>query len=119
MSEVTFATIAADLEGFAEAEWEKVKAEAIVIEQKVEPVVESAFAQAVQQFGQLAVQTVMSLFGAAGAGLTGSSKLNLTATTIVEAAEKQGVTLAEADVSALAKNAYTAVIGTARANATT
>lgn len=107
--------ILAPLEDFAKAEWEKVKAEAIVIEQEVVPVLESGLALAVKQFGQLAVQTVVSLMGAAGAGLSGGEKLNLTATTIKDAALQAGVSLAEADVTALAQNSYIAVMGHAPA----
>lgn len=107
--------IAASLEAFAVQGWDKVKAEAITIEQEVEPVIESGLAQAVSQFGQLAVQTVMNLMTAAGASLSGGEKLNLTVTTITDAAEKAGVALAAQDATALAQNAYTAVIGTAPA----
>lgn len=107
--------ILAPLEDFAKAEWDKVKAEAIVIEQEVVPVLESGLALAVKQFGQLAVQTVMSLMGAAGASLSGGEKLNLTATTIKDAAVQAGVALAEQDVTALAQNSYLAVMGHAPA----
>lgn len=112
---MTLTDILAPLEAAAEAEWAKVKAEVIAIEQKVEPIIESGLALAVQDFGQLAVQTVMSLLGAAGTSLSGGEKLNLTATTIVQAAETQGKKIAAQDVTALAQNAYTAVIGKAPA----
>lgn len=113
---MTFSDIAASLETFAEQEWQKFEDGAIAIEQKIEPVVESGLAQAASQFGQLAVQTVMNLMTAAGASLSGSEKLNLTATTIVQAAEKASVQIAAADVTALSQSAYTAVIGKAPGN---
>ena len=100
----TLSSIVASLEADASAEWAKVKAEATVIEQEVEPVVESSFATLASQFGTLAVSTVMNLMGAAGAALSGGEKLNLTATTIVQAAEAAGVATVEGDVTALAKN---------------
>lgn len=110
---MNFGDVIKDLEAFAEKEWEVVKTEAIHIEQELLPVVETAFIQALQQFGQLAVQTVVNLMTAAYASLSGGEKLNLTVTTIVDAAEKQGIAIAEADATALAKNAYAAVIGKA------
>lgn len=110
---MTLSDIAVQLETFAEAEWQKVENEAISIVQEIEPVVESALGQAVKQFGQLAVSTVMSLMQGAEASLTGGEKLNLTVTTIVDAAEKQAVSLAQADATALAKNAYSAVMSKA------
>lgn len=108
---MTLNDVLAPLEAFAEAEWEKVKTEAIKIEQEVEPVIESGLATAVKQFGQLAVQTVINLMGAAGVALSGGEKLNLTATTIKDAAVQAGVQLADADVTALSQNAYIAVMG--------
>lgn len=116
---MTLKEIMAKLEGFAEKAWDKVKSEAIVIEQKVEPVVESAFAQAVEQFGELAVNTVTRLMTAEGAALSGGEKLDLTARTIVDAAAQAGKDLAAADATALAKNAYTAVMGKAPASGET
>lgn len=110
---MTLKDIVAQLEGWAEEEWQKVEAEAVKIEQEVEPVVESSFAQAVSQFGQLAVSTVTNLMTSAGAALSGGEKLNLTVTTITDAAEQAGVQLAAADATALANNAYTAVMGKA------
>lgn len=112
---MTLKDIVAKLEGFAEAAWEKIKTEAIHIEQEIEPVVESAFAAAVEQFGELAVNTVTKLMTEEFANLSGTAKLNLTATTIVDEAEKQGKAIAAADATALAKNAYTAVMGKAPA----
>lgn len=112
---MTLKDIVDKLEGFAEAAWKRIEDEAIRIEQEVEPVVESAFAAAVEQFGELAVNTVTKLMTEEFANLSGTAKLNLTATTIVDAAEQQGKAIAAADATALAKNAYTAVMGKAPA----
>lgn len=111
---MTFHDIITQLEEFAQAEWQKVEDEAIAIEQAVVPVVETALAQAAQQFGQLAVQTVMKLMQGAEASLSGGEKLNLTVTTLIDDAEKQALTLAHDDATALAKNAYVAVMSTAK-----
>lgn len=111
----TLSTVLAPLEQWAKDEWAKIEAEGIKIEQEVEPVLESGLALAVKDFGQIAVQTVVNLMGAAGTALSGGEKLNLTATTIVQAAESAGKTIASQDVTALAQNAYTAVVGQAPA----
>ena len=110
-----FSDIANSLEAIAEKAWEAVQAEAKVIVQEVEPVIESAFAEAAKQFGSIAINTVISLMQGVEASLTGGEKMNLTVTTILDAAEKQAVGLAEADASALAKNAYLAVMAKAPA----
>lgn len=106
---MTFTDLAHELENMAGRAWQAVEAEAVTIVQEVEPVIESALASAVKQFGDLAVQTVISLMHGEQASLSGGEKLNLTVTTILDTAEKQAVTLAEADATALAKTAYLAV----------
>ena len=105
--------IAADLEALAQTAWDEVKAEAKVIVQEVEPVIESAFATAAKQFGDLAVKTVIGLMQGAETSLSGGEKLNLTVTTILDGAEQQAVSMAEADATALAKSAYAAVMSKA------
>lgn len=114
---MTLQDIAADLENMADKAWETAVAEAKVIVQEVEPVIESAFAAAVKQFGDLAVQTVISLMQGVESSFTGGEKLNLTVTTLIDAAEKQAVTLAHGDATALAKSAYAAVMSKAPAAA--
>lgn len=109
----TLSQIVADLEAFAVKEWKVVEAQTVEIVQEIEPVVENGFALLVKQFGQLAVATVVNLMTSAGAAMTGSEKLNLTATTVVDAAEKAGFSVLAADATALANNAYVAVMGTA------
>lgn len=113
---MTLQDIATDLENLAEKAWEASVAESKVIVQEVEPVVESALAQAVNQFGELAVQTVIGFMQGVEASFTGGEKLNLTVTTLIDAAEKQAVTLAQADATALAKTAYAAVMSKAPAS---
>lgn len=77
--------------------------------EKVEPVAVSELGELVSQLGGIAAQLVLSLMGAAGAGLSGTEKANLGATSLVQAAVTKGVTLAESDASTLVKNAYVAV----------
>ena len=101
------------LETLAERAWASIKAEAVEIEQAIEPVIESGLALAVQHFGQLAIETVTELMTAVGSSLKGSEKLNLTVTKIIDAAEKKGIKIAQADATALAKNAYAAVMSKA------
>lgn len=106
-------TIITTLEGYAETALQKIEDEGKIIVQELEPVIESAFTQLCAQFGELAVQTVVNLMTAAGESLSGSEKLNLTATTITDAAIQAGKQALAADVTALAKNAYEAVLGKA------
>lgn len=72
------------------------------------PVVVSAFELALSQVGQLVANTVVALFGAAGAGLSGGEKANLAATTVVQAATAQGKALAAQDLTTLIKNSFIA-----------
>lgn len=101
------------LEAMAETAWEKVENEAIEIEQKLVPVIEDGFAMLLNDFGTLAVNTVINLMTGAFAHLSGSEKQNLTATTITDAAESAGKAVLAADVTTLAKNAFIAVVGKA------
>lgn len=101
------------LEVAAENEWKRIEDEAIDIFQKVEPVVESALAELFRDFGALAVSTVINLMTDAGKSLSGGEKLNLTVTTVVDAAEKVGKSILAAHVTTLAQSAYAAVMGKA------
>lgn len=115
-----FTDIAAKVEAFAEAavaEGEK-DFEAIIagIEPAVEaaaeavaPIVVTALNDLVDQLGGVASQLVLSLMGAAGDALTGSAKANLGATSLIDAAAKKGIALADSDASTLIKNAFAAV----------
>lgn len=76
---------------------------------EIKPMIVTAFHTIVAQFGQLATQLVLSLAGAAGAGLSGTEKANLAATSLVQAAWEKGVELLSGDVSALIKNAWVAI----------
>lgn len=117
---MSLSDIAARIEGFAAAavaEGEKeleaivAKAEQVVeeAEKAVEPIVVTAFHLIVEQFGPLASQLVVALAGSYGAGLTGTAKANLGATSLIQAAWNRGVTLLESDAGALIKNSYVAV----------
>lgn len=101
-----------DLEAFVQKA-EQIGEEAAVA---VEPVVVTTYHLIVSQFGQLATAVVYSLMGAAGAGLSGTEKANLGATTIVQAAWNAGVTLLSGDASTLLKNAFVAVTDVVKAN---
>lgn len=108
-----FHTIISDLEAFAAKEWQAVQDGARAIEQKVLPILETGLAQAVKDFGQLAVQTVFNLMQAEFSALTGSEKHGQTVTTLIQTAEAKGIALAISDAQALATNAFVAVTGTA------
>lgn len=105
----TLTDIAEKLEGFAETAFDTAEKDVIAAAEALAPVLEDTFETVVAQFGSLAVTTVMNLFGAAGAGFSGTEKANLSDTTILQAAKEQGVTLLAQDVTALVKNAYVAV----------
>jgi hypothetical protein len=113
-----FQVIISDLEGFASKEWQAALAEGRKIEQEIVPVLETGFATAAKDFGQLAVQTAFSLMTAEFAALTGQEKHGQTVTTLLQSAEAAGKTLALSDAQALATNAFVAVTGTAPAPAT-
>lgn len=106
-----FLQVFQNLEAFAEKEWEVIKQDAIAIEQKLAPIVENAFVELANAFGQLAVQTVIRLMGAGFSALTGQEKNGVTVTTIIQAAEAAGKQVLLSDAQALAKNAYVAVVG--------
>ena len=116
----TLSSIATQIEGFAseivqkgEADVQVLVNDAVEIVEEAAPVVENlveiTFETAVSQFGPLASALVLNLAGAAGAALTGSAKANLSATQLVQAAAKQGVSIASQDVTTLIKTAYVAV----------
>jgi hypothetical protein len=116
----SLSSLAAQIEGFAtgilqkgEAEVQTLVNDAVQVAEEAVPVVENllvvGFEQAVAQFGPLASALVTSLMGAAGAGLLGNEKANLSATQLVQAAANQGVVLADQDVTTLIKNSYIAV----------
>ena len=106
-----FSEIITKLEGFAEAEWERLKAEGIKIEQALVPVLEDAFAKAVDDFGQLAVSLVTKFMQEEFAVLSGEEKQGQVVTGLVQEAEVQAKALAIADAQALAKNSFLAVSG--------
>ena len=105
---MSLSTIAATFEAAADAEWTRIKTEAITIEQEIVPEAESAFESLVTQFAPLVMSTISNLATAAFVSLSGGEKLNLAATTIVDTAAQQGVTIAAADASALVKNGFEA-----------
>jgi len=119
-STATLSGLAAQIEAFAsaavaaaKAEAEKIGAEIVVeakaVEAAIEPIAVMAFNEVVQQFGALAAATVTSLFGQAGALLSGGEKADLAARTLVDAVEQSGKKILADDATALIKNSYTAV----------
>ena len=101
------------LEDFAKAEWAKVETIAENVAAAVDSEAEDGFEKLVTDFGQFAVATVISLFTTEFDNLTGSEKNNLAVTTVVDNAAQAGVTLLAEDATALVKNAFVAVVGTA------
>ncbi len=108
----TFQQVITNLENFAVDEWHKIEAGAVAIEQKLVPIVENTFVQLANDFGQLAVQTVVQLMGNAYSTLTGQEKNGMTVATIIQSAEAAGKQVLVSDAQALAKNAFGAVTGT-------
>lgn len=92
----------------ASAEWNKIKAEGIKIEQAIVAEGETLFSQLSVQFAPLVMSIISNLATGALANLSGNAKANLSATTLVEQAAVQGVTLLAADASAMVKNGFEA-----------
>ena len=92
----------------AKAEWAKIEAEGIVIEQELVADVETTFAALSAQFAPLVMSTISNLATAEFASLSGSEKGNLATTTIVDKAAQSGVTILAEDATALVKNGFEA-----------
>lgn len=92
----------------AKAEWAKIEAEGIVIDQELVADVKTTFQTLVEQFAPLVMSTISNLAVGELAKLSGSEKTNLAATTVVDAAAQQGVTILAADATALIKNGFEA-----------
>lgn len=101
-------TIEQSLAAAAQAEWARIKAEGIVIEQELIADAKTTFETICAQFGPLVMQTISSLATGELAKLTGTEKTNLAATTVVDGAAQQGITLLAEDATALIKNGFEA-----------
>jgi hypothetical protein len=101
-------TIEAALEAAAVAEWAKIKAEAVKIEQVIVADAESTFTLVSVQFAPLIMTIISNLATGALAKLSGNEKTNLAATTLVEQTAAQGVALLAADATAMVKNGFEA-----------
>lgn len=112
----TFSGLWDELKTEAAAEVAKLKADAVAFEANIVPVIEADVVALLSQFKSLAVQTVLSLAGAAGAAMTGEEKLGTVVTTVLQSAETQGKAIALGDAQTLAQQAFNAV-GTALAPA--
>lgn len=103
------------LKALAAAEWERIKAEGIAIEQKIVAVEQDTLGAAVEQFGAFAMQTITGLMTAEWAHLTGTEKNNLAVTTLIDKAEQDAKKLLHADAAAIVKNGFVALSETAPA----
>lgn len=92
----------------AKAEWAKIEAEGIVIGQQIKAEAVSTFQLLTQQFAPLIMSTISNLATAEFASLGTGEKQNLAATTVVDKAAVQGVTILAADATALIKNGFEA-----------
>jgi len=101
-------TIEQTLAAAAAAEWAKIKAEGIVIEQELVADAKTTFATVVEQFGPLVMSTISNLATAEFASLTGGEKQNLAVTTVVDKAAQSGIVLLAEDATALVKNGFEA-----------
>ncbi len=99
--EQTFAAAAA-------AEWARIKAEGVVIEQALVADAETTFSTLSTQFAPLVMSTISNLATAEFAALSSGEKTNLAATTVVDTAAKQGITILATDATALIKNGFEA-----------
>lgn len=114
----TLSSVAQKFEAFAKAEWQRIKAAGIVVEQEIETGLEAGASAAITEFellvtqlGPFALQTVSNLATAEFNHLSGNEKNNLAVTTVVDNAEQQGIAIAAQDASAIIKNAWLAFTG--------
>ena len=107
---VTLSSILSELETAAKDIVTTAVADGKKFVQEVVPVVESEFGQVLQEWGGLAITTVTNIATDEVTGLlSGTEKQNLAATTIVDAAAKEGVEIATPHLSALIEFALAAV----------
>lgn len=101
-------TIEAALAAAAKAEWAKIKAEAIVIEQEIVPEIETVFENLSIQLAPTIMSIISNLATGGLAKLSGDEKTNLAATTLVEQAGQQGIAILAADATGIVKNGFEA-----------
>lgn len=108
----TFSGLWDDLKTEALNAWQAVKNDAVALESKLVPVVESDIATVLSQFKSVAINTVMTLATAQFANLTGAQKNTITVNTVVQSALAAGKTVALQDATMLAQQAYNALAST-------
>jgi len=101
-------TIEQALQTAAAAEWARIKAEGIKIEQVLVADAETTFQVVSVQFAPLLMTIISNLATGEIAKLSGNEKTNLAATTLVEQTAAQGVALLAADATAMVKNGFEA-----------
>lgn len=112
----TFEDLWTELKTDAAAEWDVIKAKAVEIEHTIVPVIEADVVAVLSQFKTLAIQTILDLAKAEFAALTGAEKQSNVVTTVFQAAEAAGTTIAIQDVRMFAQQAYDAVASTIKPN---
>ena len=101
-------TIEQALQSAAVAEWAKIEAEGIKIEQEIVADAITTFQIVSVQFAPLLMTIISNLATGEIAKLSGNEKTNLAATTLVEQTAAQGVALLAADATAMVKNGFEA-----------
>jgi len=107
----TFSQLLANLKAEAVAEIAKLKAQAIEFEHTIVPVIEADIAATLDQFKSLAVTTILNLAKSEFVAISGQEKQSTVVTTVFQAAEAAGKSIAIQDVRMFAQQAYDAVAG--------
>lgn len=109
MSATTFEELWQELEDGAKTLLAEAGEKLQEIEANIVPTIEADIVMVLSQFKELAIQTVLQFASAEFATLTGQEKQGNVVTTIFQAAEAAGKTIAITDAQLLAQQAYNAV----------
>ena len=107
----TFAQLWDNLKAEAVTEIAKLKADAVAFEANIVPTIEADIVTVLDQFKSLAINTVLKFAQAEFANMSGEEKLGNVVTTVVQAAESAGKSIALGDAQTLAQQAFNAVSG--------
>lgn len=109
-SATTFEGLWEEIETDALNAWQNIKNEAVVLEQKFVPVIESDLTGVLSQLKTVAVQLVLALAGQEFANLTGTQKSAITTASILANAKALGTPIVAQDAAMLAQQAYNGVV---------
>ncbi len=105
----TFAGLWDELKADAAAEWKKLEADGVQLEQKIIPVLESDLALIGTQIKNVLISTATNMMTTEFAALTSNEKQGNVVTAGIQAAEAQGKSLAVEDATMFAQQAFRAL----------